>query len=61
MRDRSERFAPKDRGICQKCKHYRGDMKCEAFPEGISIEIFTGEFDHHNIHRNDRGIRFEPK
>ncbi len=43
---------------CRDCKHYHlGD--CEAFPDGIPIEIFTGLFDHDDPYPGDNGIRFE--
>lgn len=45
---------------CPRCKHYQGDLKCEAFPRGIPEEIITGEFDHTETYEGDRGIRYEP-
>jgi hypothetical protein len=44
---------------CPDCLHYRGDFKCEAFPEGIPEEIYTGEHDHTLGFKGDNGIRFE--
>jgi hypothetical protein len=42
------------------CAHYQGALTCEAFPDGISQEILSGEFDHSNPHPADKGIRFQP-
>ncbi len=62
MTTRGDRYAPDGmKGICSECKHYRGDMECKAFPEGIPIEVFSGEFDHHDEHRDDGGIQFSKK
>ena len=33
--------------------------KCEAFPDGIPLEIWTGENNHTTAYPNDRKIRFE--
>lgn len=32
--------------ICNKCRYYKGNAKCDAFLEGIPEDILTGEFDH---------------
>lgn len=32
--------------ICGNCKHYIGEQKCTAFPEGIPDVITLGENDH---------------
>ena len=45
---------------CPNCKHYLGRLNCAAFPEGIPIEILTGEYDHTKSHEGDDGIIFEP-
>lgn len=49
---------------CAKCKHYTFGSTCEAFPDGIPVEIKTGKFDHTQPYPNaenpqDDGIRFE--
>jgi len=31
---------------CPYCVHYTGDLKCEAFPDGIPKEILNGDNDH---------------
>jgi len=46
---------------CNECKHYQMFQECDAFPNGIPDDIFTGEFDHiekHPSQKND--IVFEP-
>ena len=50
---------------CSGCVHFRGSFEkrtpsCDAFPLGIPMEIWEGEFDHNNPFNEDRGIRFEP-
>ena len=44
---------------CYECFHYSGDNKCDAFPEGIPRQIYTGEHDHTKEFKGDNGIRFE--
>lgn len=34
---------------------------CDAFPDGIPIDIASGKFDHRKPHEDDHGIRFEAK
>jgi len=46
--------------ICWKCKHYREDVTCAAFPEGIPAEILESEADHRRPYAGDHGIHFEP-
>jgi hypothetical protein len=45
---------------CVLCKHYLGKQRCEAFPEGISSEIFIGETSHYETLPGDHGIHWEP-
>lgn len=48
--------------VCSECAHYSSEWRrCEAFPEGIPIEIWSGEHDHKTPYEGDRGIQFEPK
>ena len=35
-------------------------MKCEAFPDGIPEEIWTGENPHTEAVDGDGGLRYEP-
>ena len=44
---------------CLFCKHYRGSHACDAFPDKIPHEIFTGLHDHLEPFEGDRGIRWE--
>ena len=50
---------------CLLCKYYHGGLKCKAFPGGIPIDMFTGQFGHTEPYPDadnpqDNGIRFEP-
>ena len=45
---------------CISCKHYTGVRSCQAFPEGIPVEVFTGKHDHRTAYPGDGGIRYEP-
>lgn len=50
---------------CINCKHYIFGRFCDAFPEEIPMEIYSGEFDHALPYPDakspqDNGIRFEP-
>ena len=44
---------------CLMCKHYHSLHACEAFPERIPQEIFTGLHDHLKPFKVDNGIRWE--
>ena len=45
---------------CLDCLHNNGDFKCEAYPNGIPEEIYTGKHDHSKPFKGDNGIRFLP-
>lgn len=46
--------------MCNSCKHYRLFAKCDAFPDGIPIELL-GKEEHNTPYPGDHGIRYEPK
>ena len=46
--------------ICDKCRHYNGGAKCDAFPEKVPTEIMLGYVSHVHSYEGDQGIRFEP-
>lgn len=45
---------------CIECNHFRGALKCDAYPDGIPYEILVGEHDHTEPFKGDNGIQFEP-
>lgn len=45
---------------CVLCKHYRADLTCDAFPDGVPQAILNGSHDHREPYKGDSGIRFEP-
>lgn len=47
---------------CTACTHLdqaAETMRCDAFPDGIPIEITHNRFDHHNPYPGDQGVLFE--
>ena len=46
---------------CIRCKNYRRDGTCKAFPEGIPEEILLNKKDHRKPIEGDNGIQFDPK
>lgn len=35
--------------LCIECRHYVGDLRCFAFPEGIPKEILLGKQGHDEV------------
>ena len=52
--------AEKLSAICDKCRHYHGHAKCDAFPEKVPTKIMLGYVSHVHPYEDDQGIRFEP-
>ncbi len=52
---------------CMPCKHLRltrhprGEVHCNAYPDGIPIEILMNEVDHRYPYAGDNGIQFEAR
>jgi hypothetical protein len=44
---------------CLTCKHYDGNLRCAAFPEGVPTVILTGEVDHDTPIVGDHGLQYE--
>ena len=57
----------KDRGReqgnppCVRCRHFRSvvNYTCDAFPQGIPMEIWSGRNQHNEPFPGDNNIRFE--
>jgi hypothetical protein len=48
-------------GICHTCTHIRKQGKCDAFPDGIPLNILVGNLIHNRPLPGDHGIQFEAK
>ena len=51
---------------CKICQHYQrenesGKLHCTAFPDGIPVEIITGEHNHEKEYGGDNGIRWKKR
>ncbi|HAG12050.1 MAG TPA: hypothetical protein DCK76_11950 [Desulfotomaculum sp.] len=49
--------------VCTYCKNLfsqPGERKCNAFPNGIPLDIWLGLNKHRQSFPGDNGIRFEP-
>ena len=48
--------------VCTVCGHYDSKnasfKRCEAFPDGIPQEIFSGRNKHTQSYKGDKGIKF---
>jgi hypothetical protein len=44
---------------CTECRHFRGGLRCDAYPEGIPWPILAGDIDHLGPLPGDHGIQFE--
>jgi hypothetical protein len=42
--------------LCATCLHWRENLQCDAFPEGIPRPIWTGASDHRRPFPGDHGI-----
>ncbi len=49
--------------VCLDCKYFNGAKagKCDAFPNQIPGQIWTGRIKHDKPIPGDKGIQFEPK
>lgn len=62
-----EKFLVPGKGValtspqCHSCKHWRGDLTCKAFPEGVPQGILLNAIDHTKAVEGDNGIKYEAK
>ena len=61
MVDRFQEEMDLEESQCHGCKHWTGELKCKAFPEGIPIGVLANELSHEEPLPGDNGIVFEPK
>ena len=49
--------------LCYDCAYFDivNPRICDAFPEGIPMEIWNGVFKHHKAYPGDGGLQFKPK
>jgi Zn ribbon nucleic-acid-binding protein len=45
--------------LCINCNHKHADKGCDAFPNGIPLQIATNQHDHTKPFKGDNGITFE--
>jgi hypothetical protein len=45
---------------CWRCTRYRGQLDCDAFPNGIPEAILSGEHDHAEPYQGDQGLTYQP-
>lgn len=46
---------------CSGCKHFKWDLKCEAFPKRIPLPVISGEIHHtKRLPWQDNDIVYEP-
>lgn len=54
--------------ICDSCIHFDDEQdqyqlfatqRCNAFPEGIPVEILSGNYDHRDNHPLDNGVTYD--
>ncbi len=47
--------------LCPLCKHWQGNDKCAAFPDGIPEKILIGDIFHNHPYPDDHGFKYERK
>jgi len=61
--DDSELYIPVFSDVCSHCAHWfiETGRKCEAFPDGIPMEIWMGKNKHISPVKGDHGVQFEKR
>ncbi|MBU1275809.1 MAG: cytoplasmic protein [Proteobacteria bacterium] len=60
MEEGQDRDVIFEKCACDECRHYYGEGKCLAFPEGIPLAIQSGDIEHCVTITGDKGVIFEP-
>lgn len=45
---------------CNNCRRNRGNLSCDAFPNGIPLNILRNDFDHRNPYSGDNDLQYSP-
>jgi hypothetical protein len=46
--------------LCEACRHWRGDLSCSSFPDGIPEEIIRYGSDHRESRDGEEPFELDP-